>query len=663
MRTITRIPKPIPHVHMPKVRHHPVTSKYARVWQRAKVKIKTRLLLKYMMEDRILFGANIVSDEETDEKTIVAQIMKNKIEAAQNPVVVYSARTCVLSSSNLLRVIWNIVYTLAVLEIGLVMPFRLAFLESDADLSWLYFDSAVDIIFLLDIFINLNSTYTNEEGVEVRDRRKIAKRYLKSWLLPDIVSCLPMILVHQPNYGLDASYHMTPGRLPRLYRLVKVLRVVKMVGSMQKMESIEYLQTKLSLKTSTIKIGVFLCAATLLLHNISCIWFLTARLEDSPGTWLGDSGIVDQSISDQYIATLYWAILTLATVGYGDIHAMTTFERILAACWMAFSMLFLSFAVSSVSSLLQETHSKDQLLTTRLAAIDEFAHEAKLNRKLTERLRHAVKYTVAQQGYSNKMKHSLYAELPKELKYEVAMAMHRGAAKSVPFFREKDRAFTVTIVPFLNHMFARMLTNIYKEKDYADEIYFIVKGGCYCMVTETNAIRKLQRGAYFGEIEVMKKIPRKFTVTANVDSELLTMNKSLLFKIRRDFSSVYRDMEQVATARDQLNEKAKSQVLRLLRRAQVQVSKSEDEENSSSSADVSAAPSEVASPKMIVRRGSLRLEIPIVSKPFDSFESFALLNKRIKTLEDAVQGIQRTVETVTEMLQRETSMKPEIEAE
>jgi hypothetical protein len=138
---------------MSKVRNHPVSSKYARVWQRAKVKIKTRLLLKYMMEDRILFGANIVSDEETDEKAIVAQIMKNKIEAAQNQVVVYPSRTYLMSPRNVLRVLWNIIYTIAVLEVGLVMPFRLAFLESDIDLSWLYFDSVVDFLFLIDIFL------------------------------------------------------------------------------------------------------------------------------------------------------------------------------------------------------------------------------------------------------------------------------------------------------------------------------------------------------------------------------------------------------------------------------------------------------------------------------------------------------------------------------
>jgi len=106
---------------------------------------------------------------------------------------------------------------------------------------------------------------------------------MKSWLLPGIVSC--MVLCQQPNYGLDASYHLTPGGL---YRLVKVLRVVKMVESMQKMESIEYLQTKLSIKTSTVKTLVFLCVVMLLLHNISCSWFLTARLEDHYSL-LGDS--------------------------------------------------------------------------------------------------------------------------------------------------------------------------------------------------------------------------------------------------------------------------------------------------------------------------------------------------------------------------------------
>lgn len=645
------MPKPIPHIHLPKVRHYPVASKYAPVWQRAKVKIKTRLLLKYMMEDRILFGANIVSDEETDEQAIVAQIMKNKIEAAQNPVVVYTLRTYLFSPSNIFIVLWNILYILAVVETGLIMPFRLAFLDSDADVNWLYFDSAIDMVFLLDIFITFNLTYLNEEGVEVKSRHLIAKRYVKSWFVADLISCLPMMLMHQPDYYLGASYHMTPGRLPRLFRLVKELRVMKMVASMQKMESIEYLQHRLQLKTSTIKMMVSLCAALLLIHNISCIWYLTGRLEDSPSSWLYSSNTVDQPTADLYITSLYWAVLTLATVGYGDIHAEMKMERVLACCWMVFSMLFLSFAVSSVSSILQETNSKDQLLTTRLAAIDEFGHEAKLDRKLTERLRHAVKYSVAQQGYSMKMKHSLYAELPKALKYEVAMAMHRGAAKNVPFFREKDQAFIVAIVPFLNHMFARMLTNIYKEKDYADELYFIVKGGCYVMVTETNAIRKLQRGTYFGEIEVMKKIPRKFTVTANVDTELLTMSKSLLAKIHRDFSMVYRDMEQVASARDQLNEKAKMQVLKLLRKAQVRVSsRSDEDESSESSKSMSPLTSGQMTPTMVVRRGSLRLEIPIISRPFDSFESFAQINKRIKTLEDSVLTIQRTVESVIEVL-------------
>jgi len=54
--------------------------------------------------------------------------------------------------------------------------------------------------------------------------------------------------------------------------------------------------------------------------------------------------------------------------------------------------------------------------------------------------------------------------------------MHNGAMKKIPFFNEKDAVFVTTVVPFLTPLMIPADDFVYEENDYADEVYFIVKG-------------------------------------------------------------------------------------------------------------------------------------------------------------------------------------------
>lgn len=87
-----------------------------------------------------------------------------------------------------------------------------------------------------------------------------------------------------------------------------------------------------------------------LVHLVGCLWFLSAKLDDfNPDTWVVRLNYLDQSPETQYLASLYWALQTLTTVGFGDINATTIPEKILAILWMIFGVGFYSFTIGNLS--------------------------------------------------------------------------------------------------------------------------------------------------------------------------------------------------------------------------------------------------------------------------------------------------------------------------
>lgn len=227
---------------------------------------------------------------------------------------------------------------------------------------------------------------------------------------------------------------------------------------------------------------------------------------------------------------------------------------------MLFGLCFFSFTIGSLSSMLAGLDTKEIVLNNKLTIIDEFAKEAKLKKDLKLRLRHALKYSTESTGFSWTDKLNIFNELPRNLRYEVALSMHQGAIKSLPFFTEKDQVFVASVVPFLQHLFQKRREIIYNEGEYADEIYFLYKGtASYVMGQNKIPYKKLQEGSYFGDIEVIEMIPRKYTTMAKTDAHLLTMNKSVVSYIIEEFPSVSKEMKLISVKRDAINKMAKEE--------------------------------------------------------------------------------------------------------
>lgn len=85
-------------------------------------------------------------------------------------------------------------------------------------------------------------------------------------------------------------------------------------------------------KLSLFKLALTSSFAT---HWLACFWKITTVIEDafSSGERRWDNAYLDKSLPDAtpgqvYTAALYWAIVTMSTIGYGDVVPVTDIERI-----------------------------------------------------------------------------------------------------------------------------------------------------------------------------------------------------------------------------------------------------------------------------------------------------------------------------------------------
>lgn len=119
---------------------------------------------------------------------------------------------------------------------------------------------------------------------------------------------------------------------------------------------------------------IFAIFSILFVHTISCLWiYLGDYYSDDIviNNWIETGSFnIDRKI-EMYTIGLYWTITTITTVGYGDISATNTAERIVACIIMVIGVIAFSFSTGSLSSIIQNVDSRQAAYRQRLDVLKE----------------------------------------------------------------------------------------------------------------------------------------------------------------------------------------------------------------------------------------------------------------------------------------------------
>ena len=134
----------------------------------------------------------------------------------------------------------------------------------------------------------------------------------------------------------------------RALRLLRVFRIFKMVGFMNQGTVIIS-----ALKASRTKIFVFIFFIFLMVNIIGSIMYLV-------------EGSIANSDFDSIPRSIYWAIVTMTTVGYGDISPQTNLGQFIAAVVMIMGYAVIAVPTGIVSSEMINESKKVSDITTHV---------------------------------------------------------------------------------------------------------------------------------------------------------------------------------------------------------------------------------------------------------------------------------------------------------
>lgn len=507
---------------------------YQDVWKRARIKLKVIFFLKGLIKQQKF--------ESKKNNFLTLNGLKSG-PAAKKPLE--PPLPClIIHPENLVKSIWNAYVGILLVYTALIMPFALSFIDSSGQDAWFYIDLVLDMSFFIDVVINLSSAFYRSDGVLVSSRKVIFLEYFKSWLIMDVASCIPFGLFDGNNEedsssGGDYRSILKLLRLPKLYRVFRIFKVFKMVSGYKQGQLSEKIQDFLSLRQSGIRLLTSCFTIVIALHITACFWHYLSKIQGfAPNTWVAQCGLIDSDTSTLYITSLYWAATTFATVGYGDVSASTSIERIFSVCWMIFSVYYFSFVIGSLTSMLETVNVKSTFLRNKIAIIEDFAKEARISKELLGKIKVALKYANKKSLIHSKEKNSILGELPLQLKYEISMAMYGKACTSIKYFQEKDKVIITGIVPYLHPVRVEAKELVYTKGEHVEGIYFIVQGSAnYVMSKSKTIVKVINCGEYFGEIEVTLHITRKYPVQGTTELDLLFMDMSVI----QSFSEQYVD--------------------------------------------------------------------------------------------------------------------------
>eukprot|EP01083_Nonionella_stella_P174702 606425_1 len=430
---------------------------------------------------------------------------------------------------------WNSFLLLMLFYSIVEIPYSIAFeiVPLSTDLSAII-GLIIDICLLFDIILNFRTAYIDQYDRLriIHDPKLIAKRYITRWFLIDLVSSLPLLFIIISSNSTSDSMHSAAITVQfiRLLRVIKFLRIIQYIFH-EVTHSMYHLNREQKTLLQLMKI---IGSMLLIAHFFSCIWYSIGNYayKHNHPSWI-DTIIEYHDFNEgnftKYSYSFYWAIVTLFTTGYGDIHANNIYEQWFASVGIIFgSCLFAYFIGVLTNGLNEDLNHRNASETVEKSLV--FCSHYNLPRELrTAVVTHIKYFNDYNYAFDNNY---IMNSLPNYLQKEIEKHLKRSRLRDLDIFKSLPDEITGQIALKLRSKSCGIGKILYNKGDIGKEV-FIQRTGKSELINDDGTIRECQRGDVIGEDAILST-QRVNTVRCLTWSEFYVLHTNDILDVLND---------------------------------------------------------------------------------------------------------------------------------
>ncbi|KAM6945757.1 voltage-gated delayed rectifier potassium channel KCNH8-like [Aplochiton taeniatus] len=412
-------------------------------------------------------------------------------------------------------------------------------------------DILVEILFIIDIVLNFRTTYVSTSGQVVYDSRSICLHYATSWLFVDLIAALPFDLLYAFNISVNFGVHLLKTvRLLRLLRLLQKLDRYSQYSAVvltllmstfallgHWMACVWYFIGRSEIESNSLstwdvgwlhelakRLGTpyFLSPLTSLLGVSDSLqgvvtagppphWNATGAEGGGPegagpGLWNASGGGPrpgngsgatlggGPSVRSSYVTSLYFALSSLTSVGFGNVSANTDSEKIFSICTMLIGALMHAVVFGNVTAIIQRMYSRRSLYHTRTKDLKDFIRVHRLPKALEQRMLECFQTTWSVNNGIDA--NELLKDFPDELRADIAMHLNKELLQ-LQLFESASRGCLRSLSLIIKTSFCAPGEFLIRQGDALQAIYFVCSGSMEVLKEDT-VLAILGRGDLIG---------------------------------------------------------------------------------------------------------------------------------------------------------------------
>ncbi|KAJ7317941.1 hypothetical protein JRQ81_004103 [Phrynocephalus forsythii] len=398
---------------------------------------------------------------------------------------------------------WDGLILLATLYVAVTVPYSVCFtgakdegLPEAARAPPNVCDLSVEILFILDIVLNFRTTFVSKSGQVVFDPCAIFLHYLTRWFVLDLLAALPFDLLYAFHVNVYFGAH--------LLKTVRLLRLLRLLPNLDRYS-----------QYSAVVLTLLMTVFALLAHWVACAWYFIGQREvesnpsQLPGIgWLqelarrletpyylvernstGEDHATNRtgpplnssawellggpSLRSSYITSLYFALSSLTSVGFGNVSANTDSEKIFSICTMLVGALMHAVVFGNVTAIIQRMYARRFLYHSRTRDLRDYIRIHRIPSPLKQRM---LEYFQATWSANNGIDtRELLQSLPEELRADIALHLHKDLLQ-LPLFEGASRGCRRSLSLGVHTSFCTPGEYLIRQGDALQALYLVCSG-------------------------------------------------------------------------------------------------------------------------------------------------------------------------------------------